>query len=129
MTTNIIDNLKYTKDHEWVAIEGEFFTMGVTDFAQNALGDIVFIECPAVGTKIQLGKALGVVESIKSVSDIFAPLSGEVVAVNDEVVNSPDLCNSDPYGAWMVKAKISNPGEISTLLDSKQYSAVCDSGH
>ncbi|MBF0299040.1 MAG: glycine cleavage system protein GcvH [Oligoflexia bacterium] len=126
----MLDNLKYTKDHEWVAIEGEFFTMGLTDFAQNALGDIVFVECPAVGTKIQMGKALGVVESIKSVSDVFAPLSGEVVAINNEVINSPDLCNSDPYSAWMIKAKISDSNEISSLLDSKKYSAVCSSsGH
>ncbi|MBF0359687.1 MAG: glycine cleavage system protein GcvH, partial [Oligoflexia bacterium] len=117
-------------DHEWVAIDGEFFTMGVTDFAQNAMGDIVFIECPAAGTKIQQGKALGVIESIKSVSDVFAPLSGEVVAVNEEVINSPDLCNQDPYGSWMIRAKITNKSELSSLLDSKQYASVCSSsGH
>lgn len=125
--TKIPENLKYTKDHEWVSIENGEYSMGISDFAQNALGDIVFIELPAIGIKLIKGKALGVVESIKSVSDIYAPLSGEVIAVNSDVAAHPDLCNSDPYSAWFIKVRMSNSAEANELLDNNQYSQICNS--
>ncbi|MBF0206275.1 MAG: glycine cleavage system protein GcvH [Oligoflexia bacterium] len=124
--TKILEHLKYTKDHEWVSIDGGHYTMGISDYAQSALGDIVFVELPPVGTKLIKGKTLGVVESIKSVSDVYAPLSGEVVAINSEVTSTPEFCNSDPYAAWMIKVKITgDASEASALLDHKSYREIC----
>lgn len=122
----IPETLKYTKDHEWILLEKNQGTIGITDFAQKALGDIVYIELPEVGQKIEMGKSFGVVESIKSVSDLFAPLSGEVLQVNEDLPNSPENCNSDPYGAWMVKIKITNEKGLSELLNNLQYQDHCN---
>lgn len=122
MSHKIPEQLKYTKEHEWVLVDGETVTVGITDFAQSSLGDIVFVELPEVGSSITSGSAFGVVESIKSVSDLYAPVSGEVLEVNSSLVDSPELCNNDAYEAWMIKVKCSEMGE---LLDATQYAEHC----
>jgi glycine cleavage system H protein len=119
MANNIPADLKYTKDHEWTKIEGDTVTIGITDFAQSALGDIVFVELPEVGKTLNHHQTFGVVESIKSVSDLFSPISGTVLEVNKDLVNAPEKCNSEPYGnAWMIKVKLSNPADLNILLSA-----------
>lgn len=125
MATNIPANLKYTKEHEWALVEGDVVTIGITDFAQSALGDIVFVEVPAVGTQLNAGSTFGVVESIKSVSDLYAPVSGEVIARNDSVEGSPEKINANPFEAWLIKVKIKNPGEVNSLLSAQAYETFC----
>jgi len=118
-------DLKYTKDHEWLRDEGALVVVGITDHAQEALGDVVFVDLPAVGTKVTAGASFGTVESVKAVSDLFAPVSGEVAAVNDAVVKTPELVNKEPYGgAWMIKIKPSNKGEIAKLLSPADYQKI-----
>ncbi len=115
-------NLKYTKDHEWLRIEGDMGWIGITDYAQSELGDIVFVELPAVGSKLEQGKAFGTVEAVKAVSDLYAPVTGEVVEVNKEVQDSPEVANKEPYErGWMLKLKLTNPSEIVALLDVDAY--------
>ncbi|MGZ4823199.1 MAG: glycine cleavage system protein GcvH [Terriglobales bacterium] len=114
-------NLRYTKEHEWIKVDGDTGTIGITDHAQKALGDIVFVELPKPGAALTAGKSLGTVESVKAVSDIYAPASGTVAEVNQELATAPEKINSDPHGAWMVKVKLSNPGEVKTLLSSADY--------
>ena len=118
---NIPDSLKYTKDHEWAKVEGDTATVGITDFAQSSLGDIVYVELPEMGFDLNKNNAFGVVESIKSVSDLYAPISGEVVGVNKELVDKPEMCNQDAYQAWMIKIKVKNKSELSELLSAQQY--------
>ena len=125
---NVPENLKYSKDHEWVKIDGDIATIGITDFAQTSLGDIVFVELPEVGASLSAGDSFGVVESIKSVSDLYAPVGGEVVERNDELESTPELCNQSPYdGAWMIKVKVSNPEEADDLLGAADYQSLCES--
>lgn len=115
-------DLKYTKEHEWARIEGNRVTVGITHYAQEALGDVVFVELPGVGDKIIEGEGFGTVESVKSVSDLYAPVSGEVVEVNDNVLDSPETVNTDPYGAaWMIVVEIADPTEVDKLLSAEQY--------
>jgi len=122
MAQNIPADLKYTKDHEWTKIEGDTVIIGITDFAQSSLGDIVFVELPEIGKTLTAHQSFGVVESIKSVSDLYSPISGTVVEVNSELPNTPELCNSAPYdSAWMIKVKLSNVQEINTLLTATDY--------
>ena len=121
MSTQIPKNLKYTKEHEWVLVEGDTATIGITDFAQSALGDIVFAEVPDVGTNLSQGATFGVVESIKSVSDLYSPISGEVIAKNEDVESSPEKINAGAYEAWLIKVKVKNPGELSVLLSAEAY--------
>lgn len=122
MAHNIPANLKYTKDHEWTKIEGDTVVIGITDFAQSALGDIVFVELPEVGITLNAHQAFGVVESIKSVSDLYSPISGTVVEVNSGLQNTPELCNAEPYdSAWMIKVKLSNTQEVNSLLSPADY--------
>lgn len=109
---------KYTKEHEWITPDG---TIGITHHAQESLGDIVFVDLPKVGTELTVGKTLGTVESVKAVSDIYAPASGTVSAVNDELATAPEKVNKDAHGAWMVKIKIRNPGELNALLSAADY--------
>jgi len=119
---NIPANLKYTEDHEWVKIEGDTATVGVTDFAQGELGDIVYVEVETVGETLEKGEEFGTVEAVKTVSELFSPLSGEILEFNDSLESEPEKVNSDPYGkGWMVKIKISNPNEIAELLDDAAY--------
>lgn len=121
---NIPANLKYTKEHEWVAIEGDVATVGITDFAQSELGDIVFVEIESLGQTIARDEVFGTVEAVKTVSDLFMPLSGEVTAKNDELDNAPEVLNSDPYGAgWMIKIKLSDTNEIDELMSADDYKA------
>jgi glycine cleavage system H protein len=129
MSTNIPANLKYTKEHEWTLTDGDVVTIGITDFAQSALGDIVFVEVPEVGADLKVGSTFGVVESIKSVSDLYAPISGEVVAKNTDVEGSPEKINQDAYGSWLIKVKMKNPSEIDKLLTPLQYQEFCNTSH
>jgi len=121
VSQNVPADLKYTKDHEWAKVEGDVCTVGITDFAQSQLGDIVFMELPEPGRTVGRGESFGVVESIKSVSDLYSPISGEVLERNDELVASPDGCNQNPYGSWMVKIKMSQPQEQNELLSADSY--------
>lgn len=120
---NIPQDLKYTKDHEWVKIEGDVATVGITDFAQGELGDIVYVEIETEGEELSVGEVFGTVEAVKTVSDLFMPVSGEVIEVNGELESNPELVNSDPYGAgWMIKIKVSDEG--SELMSADDYKAV-----
>ena len=119
---NIPGELKYTKDHEWVRIEGDEAVIGITDFAQSELGDIVFVEVETEGESIESEEIFGSVEAVKTVSDLFMPLSGEVLSFNSELEDTPEVVNSDPYGeGWMIRVKISDNSEIDTLLSAEQY--------
>ncbi|MFV5694630.1 glycine cleavage system protein GcvH [Flavobacterium sp. LB3P122] len=119
---NIPANLKYTKDHEWISIEGDIATVGITDFAQKELGDIVYVEVETLDQTLDKDEVFGTVEAVKTVSDLFIPLSGEIIAFNDKLENTPESVNSDPYGAgWMIKIKITNEAEIDSLLSSESY--------
>src|SRR5580658_9454361 len=122
MSETVPADLKYAKSHEWVRLEGDTATVGITDHAQHELTDVVFVELPAAGRKVAAGEACAVVESVKTASDIYAPLSGEVVAVNPELAKRPDLVNSDPYqGGWFFKLKLADPSEAGRLLDAEGY--------
>jgi glycine cleavage system H protein len=114
-------DFKYTKEHEWLKIDGNTGTIGITDYAQNSLGDIVFVELPKVGTEITAGKTFGSVESVKAVSDLFAPVSGTVTEINEALNTSPEQVNKDAHNAWMIKVKLNDPGEASGLLSSSDY--------
>lgn len=116
------NNLKYTVDHEWIRIEGQVGWIGITDYAQSELGDIVYIEIPAQGVKIEQGKSFGTIEAVKAVSDMLAPVSGEIKEINTEVKDHPEIINKDPYGAgWMVKISITNMDQLNTLIDAQAY--------
>ncbi len=118
----IVPDLKYTKEHEWVHLEDGIAIVGITDFAQSELGDIVFVELPSIGLKVKVMESFGSVESVKSVSDLFSPISGVVEDVNTRLANDPDLVNSDPFGeGWMVRIEPSDPSELDQLLSAEQY--------
>jgi len=114
-------DFKYTKEHEWIKVEGNTGTIGITDHAQQALGDIVFVELPKVGATIASGQSFGTVESVKAVSDLYAPVSGSVTEVNGELATAPEKVNSEPHQAWMVRVKLSNPSEVNALMSSADY--------
>jgi len=115
-------NLRYSKEHEWVAVKNGVATIGITDYAQEQLGDVVYVELSQVGAQVTKDDAFGVVESVKAVSDIYAPISGKVTEVNAELSNIPETVNKDPYGqAWMIRVEMSNPGELADLMDSAEY--------
>ena len=119
--------LLYSSDHEWIAVDGTRARIGITDYAQDALGDVVFVQTPTLGAEVTAGDSFSEVESTKSVSDIYAPVSGTVVAVNDELANGPDALNSDPYGAgWICEIEMSNPADVDGLLDATGYQALID---
>ena len=116
------EDLKYSREHEWALVEGKVATIGITDFAQDKLGDIVFVELPAVGDKVIKDEAMGVVESVKAVSDVYSPVSGTVIEINDDLPDSPDMINEDPYGdGWIVKIQMSDPTDLEDLMDSEAY--------
>ncbi len=122
---NIPANLKYTKDHEWVSIEGDVATVGITDFAQKELGDIVYLEVETLDQTLEREEVFGTVEAVKTVSDLFLPLSGEIIEFNDSLESDPEKVNTDPYGdGWMVKVKFSDASELETLLSSEEYKAL-----
>jgi glycine cleavage system H protein len=112
---------KYTKDHEWIELSGDRGKVGVTDYAQKQLGDVVYVELPAVGTKLTQGQSFGTIESVKAVSELYSPVSGEVVEVNDAVKRKPEQVNADPHGSWLIVLKLTNAGEAAALLDAAQY--------
>lgn len=121
----IPDNLKYTKDHEWVLINGDVATIGITEFAQSELGDIVFVEIETIGETMEKEAVFGSIEAVKTVSDLFMPISGEIISLNEALENNPELVNTDPYGeGWMIKVKYSNINDLSALLDYKAYEAL-----
>lgn len=122
---NIPAELKYTKDHEWVKIDGDIATVGITEFAQSELGDIVYVEIETVGEAIEQEEVFGSVEAVKTVSDLFMPLSGEILEFNENLESNPELVNSDPYGeGWMIKVKISDASQIDGLLDASAYEGI-----
>ena len=115
---------RYTKDHEWVKVDGSTGTIGITDYAQNELGDVVFVEFPKVGVRVEAGKSFGTVESVKAVSELFCPVSGEVAETNSQLSDTPEKINQDPHGAaWLIRVKLSNANEIASLMDAKAYEA------
>jgi glycine cleavage system H protein len=121
-------NRKYTKTHEWAMIEGDIATFGMTDYAQQELGDITYLELPEAGDSVAAGEPFGVVESVKAASDIYSPVSGEVIERNESAIEAPELLNSSPYeGAWLLKVKLANPDEVSSLLDPADYQSFADS--
>jgi glycine cleavage system H protein len=121
------NDFRYTKDHEWVRAEGDIGVVGITDHAQKELGDIVYVELPKVGAKAEKGKAIGSVESVKAVSDVYAPVSGEVVEINELLTTAPEKLNEDPHvTAWLARIRMSDPGELNELLSAEQYQAYVD---
>lgn len=116
--------LKYTKDHEWIEVSGAHGKIGITDFAQQALGDVVYIELPEVGTKLTAGQSFGTIESVKAVSELYAPVSGTVTEVNAAVKEKPERVNTDPHASWMIAVSIAAPGEVEGLLDATQYAEL-----
>ena len=119
------NNLKYTKDHEWINIDGDYAIVGITNFAQKELGDIVFVEIESLNQEINSGEVFGSVEAVKTVSDLFMPITGKIVEINEKVVDNPELVNSDPYGeGWMIKIKILDLNEVEDLLDLKSYEEI-----
>jgi glycine cleavage system H protein len=122
-------DLRYTKDHEWVRVEGDEAIVGITQFAADQLGDIVFVELPDAGRTLDQHATFGVVESVKAVSDLFAPVTGEVAAANDELAGTPEVVNSDPYGdGWMLRVKLADPAQVDTLLDAAAYEQLVAEG-
>lgn len=119
---NIPKNLKYSKEHEWLAAEGNTITIGITDYAQGELGDVVYVELPGVGDTFENQDAFGTIEAVKAVSDLYCPISGEVIEINEALEDAPETVNKDPYGeGWMLKMKINDPAQLEELLDAKAY--------
>ena len=117
-------DLKYTKDHEWIRIDGDTAEVGITDFAQRQLGDVVFVELPAIGRVVKAGEPFGSIESVKAVSELFAPMSGEVIAVNEALETKPEAVNADPHATWLIKVRIADPSEAGALLDAGPYEGL-----
>ncbi len=121
---NYPENFRYTKEHEWVAVDGDTATVGISWHAQHELGDIVYVDLPKVGTQVAKGQTFGSVESVKAVSDIYSPVSGEVTAANDDLTTAPEKLNAEPHdGAWLIKVKLGNPGELADLMNAEAYTA------
>lgn len=124
---NIPENLKYSQDHEWVRVEGNVAVVGITDYAQSELGDIVFVDIQTEGEELQQGELFGNIEAVKTVADALMPVSGKVIEVNSELGSAPESVNSDPYGkGWMIKVEMSNPDELGELLDAAAYEKICE---
>ncbi len=124
-TITVPDQLKYTKDHEWILVEGGIGVVGITDYAQGELGDIVFVELPAAGRQVRQGESFGTIEAVKAVSDLYAPVSGEVLEINGGLEKASELVNKEPYGGgWMIKVRIKDPKELDQLLDAKGYRSL-----
>src|SRR5205085_1026128 len=122
---NFPANLRYTKDHEWIRLEGDVATIGITDFAQRELGDIVYVEIETAGKTLDAEAVFGSVEAVKTVSDLFLPVSGTIIEINPSLASSPELVNSDPYGeGWMIKMRVSKPADVDALMDAKAYAEV-----
>ena len=124
--SKILDDLRYADSHEWVKLEGDIATVGITDYAQHALGNIVYVDMPEVGDEVTKGEEFGAVESVKAASDLISPISGEVVEVNEALEDEPELVIADAFGNWIMKVRVSDPAEIDDLLDAKGYAAICE---
>ncbi|MEL9999469.1 MAG: glycine cleavage system protein GcvH [Thermoplasmata archaeon] len=120
--------MKYSKTHEWVLVEGNKVKIGVSDYAQQQLTDIVFVELPEINARIEKGKSFGVIESVKAVEDVYAPVSGKVISKNQAVIDSPELINNDPYNAWLIEVSLENPKDLDDLMDSEAYKNYLESG-
>jgi glycine cleavage system H protein len=125
---NIIKDIKYTVSHEWIRIEGNTARIGITDFAQNQMGTLVFVELPEVDDEVGKGSPLAVVESVKAASDVYAPLSGTITEINEALADNPELINEEPYESWLVTLELSNPSEVAELIDSAEYEKLCQQG-
>jgi len=126
---NYAADRKYTESHEWVKMEGDLAVIGVSDYAQDQLGDVVFVELPAVGATVEAGKAFGVVESVKAASDVYAPINGKVEAINEQLASAPETVNKDPLGSgWFIKVRPSNPADVNKLLDAATYQEKIEAG-
>lgn len=124
--SKILDNLRYADSHEWVKVEGDIATVGITDYAQHALGNIVYVDMPEVGDEVTAGEDFGAVESVKAASDLISPVSGEVVEINEALEDEPELLNADAFANWIMKVKLSDAAEIDALLDAAAYAKICE---
>lgn len=124
--SKILDDLRYADSHEWVKLDGDVATVGITDYAQHALGNIVYVDMPEVGDEVTQGEDFGAVESVKAASDLVSPVSGEVIEINEALEDEPELINQDAYGAWIMKVKVSEVSEIENLLDAEAYAKICE---
>lgn len=124
--SKILDDLRYADSHEWVKLEGDIATVGITDYAQHALGNIVYVDMPEVGDEVTQGEDFGAVESVKAASDLISPVSGEVVEINEALEDSPELVNEDAFANWIMKVKVSDPSELDSLLDAAAYAKICE---
>lgn len=124
--STVKDNVRYAESHEWVSVEGDIATIGISDYAQHALGDIVYVDMPEEGDEIEAGEAFGAVESVKAASDLISPVSGEVVEVNSALEHNPELINQDAFANWIIKVRVSDPGEVDALLDAAAYAKLCE---
>lgn len=124
--SKVLENLRYADSHEWVKLEGDVAVVGISDYAQHALGNIVYVDMPEVGDEVEAGEDFGAVESVKAASDLISPVSGEVVEINESLEESPEAINSDAYQNWIIKVKISDPAEVEALLDAAAYEKLCE---
>ena len=124
--SKVLDDRKYADSHEWVKVDGEVATIGISDYAQHALGNIVYVDMPEVGDEVSQGDDFGAVESVKAASDLISPVSGEVVEVNEELVDKPELINEDAFNNWIIKVKLSDPAELDKLMDAESYKKLCE---
>lgn len=124
--SKVLNDRKYADSHEWVKMDGDIATIGISDYAQHALGNIVYVDMPEVGDEVNQGEDFGAVESVKAASDLISPVSGEVVEVNDELVDKPELINEDAFGNWIMKVKVSDPSELDSLMDADAYQKICE---
>jgi len=124
--SKILDDLRYAESHEWVKLEGDIATVGITDYAQHALGNIVYVDMPEVGDEVEQGEDFGAVESVKAASDLISPVSGEVVEINEALEDEPELVNQDAFGNWIMKVRVSDPSEVEKLLDAAAYAKICE---
>ena len=124
--SKILEDLRYADSHEWVKLEGDIATVGITDYAQHALGNIVYVDMPEVGDEVTQGEDFGAVESVKAASDLISPVSGEVVEINEALEDTPELVNEDAFSNWIMKVKVSNPSEVENLLDAAAYAKICE---
>lgn len=124
--SKVLDDLRYADSHEWVKVEGDIATVGITDYAQHALGSIVYVDAPEVGDEVEAGEEFGAVESVKAASDLISPVSGEVVEVNEDLADEPGAINADAFSAWIMKVKLSDPSEVDALLDAAAYAKLCE---
>lgn len=124
--SKVLDDRRYAESHEWVKLEGDVALVGISDYAQHALGNIVYVDMPEVGDEVTQGEDFGAVESVKAASDLISPVSGEVVEINEELENEPELINKDAFGTWIMKVKVSDPSELDNLLDAAAYAKICE---